>query len=68
MEMSDVLFNGYGIQVVTRNGKYYIRYDGGHLISQTVELEIDQIGADKATRSEKDAYDVIMDAKRKNKT
>lgn len=58
--MEKVIFSGHGIDVIIRNGTYFIRYDAGEIVVQKKEEEITFEQAVKAQRSERDAYEVIL--------
>lgn len=58
--MDTTIFSGFGINIIERNGNYFIRYDAGSIVTQFREDEINEVEAQKAQRSEKDAYEVIL--------
>lgn len=59
--MSDeIQFTGFGIEIIKRSERYYLRYDAGELVVKMVEIEITEDEATKARCSEKDAYEVIL--------
>jgi len=58
--MSEMLFSDYGIDIVVRDGIFYIRYDDGGLVSKEIESEISEAEALKAQRSPGDANEVIL--------
>lgn len=60
--MEKILFQGHGIGIILRDGKYYIRYDGGTFTIKMVENTVSFKEAEKAKKSERDAYEVILTA------
>jgi hypothetical protein len=59
--MSDeIQFAGFGIEIINRSERYYLRYDAGELVVKMVEIEITEDEAGRAQLSEKDAYEVIL--------
>lgn len=58
--MSETLFSNYGIDIVIRDGIFYIRYDDGGLVSKEIESEISKDEALKAQRSPGDANKIIL--------
>ncbi|WHQ74106.1 hypothetical protein [Pantoea sp. Lij88] len=58
--MSETLFSNYGIDIVIRDGVFYIRYDDGSLVSKEIESEISKDEALKAQRSPGDANEIIL--------
>lgn len=55
-----VLFSDYGIEISMENGRYLLTYDEGELVPQFRTIEITFEDAEKAKRSPKDAYEVII--------
>jgi hypothetical protein len=62
--MSEVIFQDFGAEIIKRDGRYFIRYDGGGVVMQMKELPISESDARRAQLSEKDAYQVILAAER----
>jgi len=58
--MSELIFTGYGIDIVKKDDGYYIRYDDGTVAMFEKESKITFDEATKAQKSENDAYEVIM--------
>ncbi|MGP2483261.1 hypothetical protein ACTUSZ_10450 [Pantoea eucalypti] len=58
--MTEMLFSDYGIDIVVRDGVFYIQYDDGCLVSKEIESEISKDEALKAQRSPADANEVIL--------
>lgn len=63
--MNNVLFENFGIEIIERQGALYIRYDVGELVVLTREDEITEAEANKAKRSESDAYEVLLAIQRR---
>ena len=55
------VFSDYGIEIFKGDGKYFLRYDSGEIVSKLMEIEISEEDAIRAQLSEKDAYWVIID-------
>lgn len=55
------IFEEYGIEILTENGKYFVKYDAGEIVEQFDTIEISESDAMRAQLSEKDAYDVILE-------
>lgn len=60
MEM-DRIFCGFGIEIFSHEGRYFLRYDDGEINSRIVDIEVSEEDALRAQISEKDAYRVIID-------
>lgn len=58
--MTELIFTGYGIDIIKRNDDYYVRYDDGTVAMFEKESKITLVEALKAQRSERDAYEVII--------
>jgi len=58
--MSELIFTGYGIDIVKKNDDYYVRYDDGTIAMFEKESNITFDEALKAQKSENDAYEVII--------
>jgi len=58
--MSQLIFTGYGIDIVKKNDDYYIRYDDGTVAMFEKESIITFDEAMKAQKSENDACEVII--------
>lgn len=55
-----VLFSGYGVEVIRKEGAIYIRYDAGEIVPKFVESQITEEEFYKAIKSPQDAYEVIL--------
>lgn len=58
--MRELAFTGYGIDVYRDGDRFWLAYDAGEIASKFVEIEVTSAEADKASRSEHDAYEVII--------
>ncbi|PQQ65693.1 hypothetical protein [Acetivibrio saccincola] len=56
----ELVFSGFGIEIIKREGKFFVRYDSGETVSNMIEKEITEDEAIKAQKSEKDAYEVLL--------
>jgi len=61
----ELIFSGFGIKIFKHNGKFFVRYDSGQSVSYTIEKEITEEEAIKAQKSEKDAYEMLIERKRR---
>jgi hypothetical protein len=55
-----ILFADFGIEIIKRLERYFIRYDAGEIIVKMVEIEVTDEETTRARRSERDAYEVIL--------
>ncbi|HHA1256730.1 TPA: hypothetical protein ACOEEM_001354 [Enterobacter asburiae] len=58
--MNEVIFTGFGVDIIKRDGEYFIRYDTGTIAMIEKESKITPEEALKAQKNENDAYDVII--------
>lgn len=58
--MDELIFTGFGIDIIKRSGEYFIRYDTGTIAMIEKESKITLEEALKAQKSESDAYEVII--------
>lgn len=65
--MEEVIFKGYGIRILKRDGRFYIEYDAGHFNIDMQQAEISEDEAEKAQKSSQDAYEVIIAVQNRNK-
>lgn len=66
--MNEILISeGFGCKIVQRVDKLFIQYDNGQSASWIVENEITDEEAEKAMLSERDNYEVILEAQRRDK-
>jgi hypothetical protein len=63
--MSEIIFSDFGIQIIQRDSKFYIRYDAGEIVIQMREDEITKEETIKAQKSEQDAYEVLLMCERR---
>jgi hypothetical protein len=55
-----VIFSNYGIEISMENGRYFLNYDEGELVSKFRTIEILPEEVEKVKLSPKDAYEVII--------
>ncbi|WP_145393830.1 hypothetical protein [Pantoea sp. SJZ147] len=58
--MTELIFTGYGIDIIKRNDDYYVRYDDGTVAMFEKESKITFVEALKAQQSAQDAYEVML--------
>ncbi|EOY8403769.1 TPA: hypothetical protein O8T96_003624 [Enterobacter asburiae] len=58
--MNEVIFTDFGVDIIKRNGEYFIQYDTGTIATIKKESKITPEEALKAQKSENDAYEVII--------
>lgn len=58
--MDEIIFTGFGVDIIKREGEFFIRYDAGTIAMFAKESKITSEEAVKAQRSERDAYEVII--------
>ncbi|MCK7427710.1 hypothetical protein [Enterobacter chengduensis] len=58
--MNEIIFTGFGVDIIKRDGEYFIRYDTGTIAMIEKESKITPEEALKAQKSENDAYEVII--------
>ena len=58
--MNDVIFPDFGVEIIERDGRFFVRYDAGEIATQFREDEISKDEAAKVLRSEEDAYEVLL--------
>lgn len=63
--MDEQIFTNFGLGIFKRNGKYIVKYDSGEIVSQMLEDEITEEEAQKAQKSERDAYEVLLVCERR---
>jgi hypothetical protein len=63
--MDEVIFADFGIEIIKRFGRTFIRYDAGEIAAHFVEAEIADEEAKKAQESEDAAYRVILATQRR---
>ena len=60
------VFEGFGCEIIDQNGELYICYDSGQSAGgKLLENKITSLEAEKAMKSEKDAYEVILKAQKR---
>ena len=66
--MDNIIFSDYGIDILKRLERLYIRFDAGELVVHPKEIEITEEESVKAQMSEQDAYEVILAAEQRCKS
>lgn len=61
----NLIFEDYGITLLKRGDKFFIRYDAGELVAQFEEVEVSELQAIKAQQGERQAYEVLLEVQRK---
>lgn len=54
------IFTGNGIEIIRKNGKYYLVYDAGEISDRMEEICINEEEVELAKRSPMDAYNIII--------
>lgn len=54
------IFDDFGIEIVTDDGKYYIKYDGGEIVEKIDIVEVNKADAILARKSQNEAYQIIL--------
>lgn len=63
--MERIVSEGFGCKIVERGSELFIQYDNGQAASWIVENRITAAEAKKAMLSGKDAYEVILEAEKR---
>ena len=58
--MEEQVFVGNGIEIVKREGKYYLKYDAGEICDRIKQIQITDAEMKLAQKSSIDAYNVII--------
>lgn len=61
----ELVFSGFGIEIIKKEGKFFVKYDSGEIVSKVIEKEITEEEAIKAQKSEKDAYEMLLSRERR---
>ncbi len=60
--MENVVWFGFGIEVILRDGQYFIRYDAGEIVPKLEEVSVTPEQVERAKMSEAEAYKVLIEA------
>lgn len=60
--IDELIFSTPTSKIFKKNGKFFIRYDSGEMVSKLVENEITEEEANRTQKSGKDEYEVIIAA------
>ncbi len=63
--MNKTILKDHGIEILRRDGHLFARYDSGELVVQMVEVELTEHEAERAQKSARDAYEVLLEAERR---
>ena len=63
--MDKIIFNNYGVILIEREGRFYIRFYSGGIVMKEEEEELSIDEAKKVQMSEKDAYEVLIAIEKK---
>ncbi len=64
MEKSAPIFEGYGITLLRREGKTYVRFDAGGIVVQIIEVEVNESQAARLQQGEVSAHKVLLELER----
>lgn len=59
------IFEDYGIILLKREGKFFIRYDAGEIVVQFEEVEVTERQAIRVQQGEQQAYEVLLEVQQK---
>ena len=62
--MAEQVFNNYGVTLLRRGGKLFVRYDAGHIAVQVREDEVSEQQALRLQQGEQSAYEVLLELER----
>ena len=62
--MTEQVFEDYGIVLIKRDDKFFVRYDAGHLAVQMREDEVSEHQALRLQQGEQAAYEVLLAVER----
>ena len=63
-----IIFSDFGVDIIKRGERWFIRYDNGHFVEKMQEDEISENEARKAQESEQCAYQVLLACERRDAT
>jgi hypothetical protein len=66
ISLERIIFSAFGIEIVQRGCRLFIRYDAGEVVVQMQEHEISEGESRIAQRSQKDAYEVVLECQRRS--
>ncbi|CAM7072031.1 MULTISPECIES: hypothetical protein [Enterobacter] len=65
--MDKVIFNNYGVILIEREGRFFIKLYSGGIVMKEEEEEVSLDEAKKVQMSEKDAYEVLISIEKRGK-
>jgi len=61
----DVVSDHFGVEVIHKDGKYFLKYDGGELAVNMKISEVSKNEAEKSQASPTDAYQTLLACQRR---
>jgi hypothetical protein len=58
--VDEPIFSKWGLDIFKRSGRFYARFDVGHISDKMIEVEITEQEAERAQINEKEAGEVIL--------
>ena len=62
--MTEQVFQNYGVTVLKRDGKFFVRYDAGGIAVKIREDEVSEQQALRLQQGEQSAYEVLLELER----
>jgi hypothetical protein len=62
--MTEQVFEEYGIILLKRDDKFFVRYDAGHFVVQMREDEVSEQQALRLQQGEQAAHEVLLEVER----
>lgn len=62
--MTEQVFQDYGVTLLRRNGKFFVRYDAGGIAVKIREDEVSEQQALRLQQGEHAAYEVLLEVER----
>jgi hypothetical protein len=63
--MSQVIFSDFGVDIIKRDNRFFVRYDAGEIASQMREEEISEDEVAKVRSGEQGAYEVLLECQKR---
>jgi hypothetical protein len=61
--MENVVWFGFGVEVILRDDQYFVRYDAGEIVERLEEVPVTPEQVERVKVSEAEAYKVLIEAK-----
>jgi len=58
--MENKIYEGYGLEIMDRDGRYFLSYDGGGIVVEYKEIEISKDDVCKIQENGENAYGIII--------